>query len=252
MKRTLYRRLHRTVRPFSGPWSSRVATAVLTAPDSRVSRWSPGDGWIELQTGQYWVRPTTGGACRVLVRTFGRRQVGHTEDQDVLLSGVITGSGHGVIADKKHRLYQVAEPGTLAAQPLTADHPAQRYWTYVLDVDERFARIVEHAQDSVDYPLRDPQRPGHTLRTLGLAPACELQPDGRSWVLSLALALSPRLDAYWWDLARCTDVLAAVSRAYQVPHIRLYSRDVPEVTDPLWHHEWNRIKHGGAPVASRR
>ena len=240
MKRTLYRHLHRRLRPYSGRWSSRVATAVLAVPDRQVPRWSPGGEWVELQTGRYWALALAPGVQRVMVRTWGREQVGYADSQNVLLSGVLT-DGQGSVADKKHRLYTWAEPGTLTADLLTGDHPAEVYWRYFDEVADRFDRLVGHSQDCVDYPATDPAHPGYTRRTLDLRPACELRPDGQSWALSIQMALSPHPEHYWWDLARATDVLAAISRAYGMPHSRLSSREHDHRTEPLWHHGWDWI-----------
>ena len=118
----------------------------------------------------------------------------------------------------------------MRAEPLGADHPAERYRLYHETATEQFAHAVKQAQDAVDYPPR--------YRSLWLRPDVELNPGGQSWVCSLELALSPHPDEYWWDLARATDVLAAVARGYQVPLV-LLSREKPRpVTDPLWHHGW--------------
>lgn len=228
MKRSLYRRLHRTLRPYLGHRDAmRVATAVLTIPDPAVPRWSPGDGWIEMATARYWIRPEADGD-RGLVRGWARDAAGHHTDQQALVSGLT--EYHGSVVDKPHRAYQHMQPATLRIDPCTDDHPAEQYWRYFAAFADGFGDQVERTQDEVDYPLR--------YRTLWLRPDVELHPDGTAWVCSLELALSPNPHHYWWDLARATDVLAQVARRYRVPRLALYGDNPHQVTDPLWHRGW--------------
>jgi hypothetical protein len=134
MKRSLYRRLHRTLHPFLGHrHAMRVATAVLTVPDRAVPRWSPGAGWVELSTARYWVRAEPPGE-RGLVRTWARDTDGRYTDQPVLVSGLT--EHHGSIVDKPHRAYRHMRPDTMRIDRLTAGHPAEMYWRYFHSVGE--------------------------------------------------------------------------------------------------------------------
>lgn len=231
MKRSLYRRLHHTLHPFLGhAHAKRAATAVLVVPDPAVPRWSPGCGWVEMATARYWARPAPGGDL-VMVRTWGRDENGYNNDQ-VLATGLVT-TFHATMADKAHRIYSFSQPGTVRTEPVDAQHPAERYRLYHDAVAERFVRTVEQAEDAVDYPWR--------YRTLCFRLDVELCPDGRSWVCSLDIALSPDPTEYWWDLARATDVLSRVARVYHVPRVALYRENPYRVTDPLWHHGWAEL-----------
>jgi hypothetical protein len=232
MKRSLYRRLHRTLHPFLGhARAKRVATAVLTVPDPTVPRWLPGPGWTELATARYWARPAPGGDL-VMVRTWGHDENGYTDDE-VLATGLLT-DFHGSVADKHHRIHSLAEPGTVRTELVHGEHPAERYRLYHEAVTERFEYVVEQAQDAVDYPPR--------YRSLGVRPDVELRPDGWSWACSLHLDLSPDPAEYWWDLARAVDVLSRVARTCRVPRIALYRDNPYPVTDPLWHHGWAELE----------
>jgi len=231
MKRSLYRRLHRTLHPFLGRrHGMRVATAVFTVPDPAVPRWSPGVGWVEMATARYWVSAEPPGE-RGLVRAWALDRAGRYTDEPALVSGLT--EHHGSVVDKPHRAHHHMRPGSIRVDPLTGDHPADRYWRYFRTVTDGFVRQVEQAQDAVDCPPR--------YRTLQLRPDVELHPGGGAWVCSLELALSGHLDEYWWDLARATDVLARLARHYRAPHLALYADTPRQVTDPLWHRGWTEL-----------
>lgn len=238
MKRSLYRRLHRTAHPYLGyRRAMRVATAVLTVPDPAIPRWSPGAGWVEMATARYWVRTEPDGE-RGLVRAWTLDAAGQYTDERALVSGLT--DYHGSIIDKPHRAYQHMQPRSIRIDPLTDQHLAETYWRYFETFADGFTHQVELAQDAVDYPLR--------YRSLWLRPDVELHPGGAAWVCSLELALSPDPHEYWWDLARTTDVLTQLARHYRVPRLALYGDTPRQVTDPLWHCGWAEL---GAHHAKR-
>ncbi|MCO1575539.1 hypothetical protein M8C13_07175 [Crossiella sp. SN42] len=231
MKRSLYRRLHHTLHPYLGHRTAmRVATAVFTVPDPDVPRWTPGPGWIEMATGRYWVRAEPEGE-RGLLHTWTLDAHGHYTDQPALVSGVT--DCHAAIVDKAHRAYDYLQAGTMRIVPCPTKHPAHQYWQYVEAFTEKFGRQVKQLHNAVDYPLG--------YRTLYLQPRVELRLDGRSWVCSVEVALSPERSYYWWDLARATDVLSQLVRHYRVPHIALYCETPYPVTNPLWHRGWAEL-----------
>lgn len=237
MKRSLYKHLHHTLHSRNAH-CMRIATAVMVVPDTEVPRWSPGPGWTEMETARMWAKPTAGGLL-VTVMTHGREADGYREDDMVLATGVVT-DFLGSLADKRHRIYGYAKPGTLHTELLTPDHPAQKYFGHYLEFVTHFEQTVEHAQDAVDFPLG--------YRTLSLRREIELRPDGQSWVCSLEVMLSPRPVCYWEDLAICTDVLMATARTYGKPRIALYRENPYPITDPLWHHGCAAVQHALTPV----
>lgn len=232
MKRTLYRGLHRRLRRYSGPTSAAVATVVLTVPDPQVPRWSPGPDWTEMSTARLWMRPIDDDRVQVMARSNQRQTTALVDDRDVLLTGIT--DELGTVADKKHRLYSVAEPGSLHAEPIADDHPAERYWRAFVDTSRDFHERVQQLQDQVDQPMR--------YRTLDLWPTCELRPDGHSWAMSLDVTLrSHTPEAYWSDLARAADVIAALSRSHRARQVQIYSGDVAHLVDPLAHNGWRAL-----------
>lgn len=174
----------------------------MVVPDAAVPRWSPGPGWMEMATARMWAKPAADGLL-VAVRTYGRDADGYATNDEVLATGLVLDL-YGSLADKRHRIYQYAEPGALRTELIEPDQPAERYRAYWLEFTARFEQTIEQTQDEVDFPPRE--------RTLDLRPEVSLRPDGRSWVCSVDVSLSPKRSYYWWDLACCTEVLVSTAR----------------------------------------
>lgn len=143
-------------------------------------------GGVELATARYRVRAGPHGE-RGLVRAWALEENRQYTDQPAPMSGLT--EYYGSVVDKPHRAYHYMQPDSMRIDPLTGDHPADRYWRYFEVFADGFIHRVERTQDAVDYLLRQ--------RTLQLRTDVELHPDGGAWVCSLELSLPPNLDEYW-------------------------------------------------------
>lgn len=115
MKRSLYKRLHRTQHPHLGRAdTAQVATAVMVVPDAAVPAGHPARDWMEMATARMWAKPTADGLL-VAVRTYGRDADGYTANDEVLATGLVLDL-YGSLADKRHRIYHHAETGTLCTE----------------------------------------------------------------------------------------------------------------------------------------
>lgn len=145
MKRSLYKRLHRTLHPHLGRAdTAQVATAVMVVPDAAVPAGHPARDWMEMATARMWAKPTADGLL-VAVRTYGRDADGYTANDEVLATGLVRDL-YGSLADKRHRIYHHAETGTLCTELIEPDHPAERYRAYWLEFTARFEQTVEQAR----------------------------------------------------------------------------------------------------------
>ena len=148
MKRTLYRNLIRALGQ-RGEDKQRQVTAIWRCPPC-APVWSPGPGWIEMDTASMWARRVEGGT-EVLVLTSTLDETNRYRDDEALIYAVLPGDiGVASVSDKHHKVYTWAQEGTarpyvVFGLPGEQMHPAEIYWRYVEAVETAFENAVRAA-----------------------------------------------------------------------------------------------------------